>query len=411
MIKFWCIWIFIGLCNGVLIAKSYYTDVNNPSKSITKTINLANAFDTIYIKEGIYKEGNIKISKPLTILGVNYPVIDGEMKYEMLSVVSSDVTIIGLKLINSGYAALDDPCAIKVYNGTNVLIEGNILENNFFGIYIQEGRKCIVKNNHLLAFGVNEQAIGNGIHGWKSDSLQIIGNNIKGHRDGIYFEFVTHSVIWRNIAENNIRYGLHFMFSNDDAYFTNTFRANGAGVAVMYSKKVIMMNNKFDSNWGDSAYGLLLKDITDSYLSGNQFMTNTVGILMEGVSRLQVIRNLFFSNGWAMKIQASCMDNRINLNDFKNNTFDVGTNGSVVLNNFDNNYWDRYKGYDLDKNQIGDVPYRPLSLYSVIIEKNSAAMLLYRSLLITLLDKSEKLFPSITPENFIDNFPQLAPIL
>jgi nitrous oxidase accessory protein len=38
-------------------------------------------------------------------------------------------------------------------------------------------------------------------------------------------------------------------------------------------------------------------------------------------------------------------------------------------------------------------------------------MLLYRSLLITLLDKSEKLFPSITPENFIDNFPQLAPVL
>ncbi|HMP32075.1 MAG TPA: NosD domain-containing protein, partial [Saprospiraceae bacterium] len=195
------------------------------------------------------------------------------------------------------------------------------------------------------------------------------------------------------------------------AYFTNTFVANGAGVAVMYSKRVVMMNNKFDSNWGDAAYGLLLKDITDSHISGNQFVFNTVGILMEGASRIDVNRNLFQNNGWAMKIQASCMDNNVNNNDFKSNTFDIGTNGSVVLNNFDANYWDKYEGYDLDKDKKGDVPYRPLSLYSVIIEKNNAAMLLYRSLFITLLDKSEKLFPSITPENFIDNTPLLKPIL
>ena len=66
----------------------------------------------------------------------------------------------------------------------------------------------------------SEQQIGNGIHAWKSDSLIIAGNRIHGHRDGIYFEFVTHSVIWRNISEMNIRYGLHFMFPNNDAYFT-----------------------------------------------------------------------------------------------------------------------------------------------------------------------------------------------
>jgi nitrous oxidase accessory protein len=32
-------------------------------------------------------------------------------------------------------------------------------------------------------------------------------------------------------------------------------------------------------------------------------------------------------------------------------------------------------------------------------------MLLFRSFMITLLDKSEKVLPSITPDNFIDNSP------
>ncbi|MFN8338406.1 MAG: NosD domain-containing protein [Saprospiraceae bacterium] len=83
-----------------------------------------------------------------------------------------------------------------------------------------------------------------------------IGNQVKGHRDGIYFEFVTHSVIWRNISKQNVRYGLHFMFSNDDAYINNIFDGNGAGVAVMYTKNVTMYSNVFKNSTGDAAYGI-----------------------------------------------------------------------------------------------------------------------------------------------------------
>jgi nitrous oxidase accessory protein len=198
------------------------------------------------------------------------------------------------------------------------------------------------------------------------------------------------------------------MFSNNDSYITNVFSGNGAGVAVMYTNNVVMINNKFEQNWGDAAYGLLLKDISDSYISGNQFIQNTSGIYMEGTNRILVEKNLFEGNGWGMKIQASCMDNVINKNNFIANTFDVSTNGTLVLNNFNNNYWDRYEGYDLNKDNIGDVPYHPLSIFSVIVENNSSAMLLYRSFIVTLLDKTEKVIPSLTPDNFIDNTPMMS---
>src|SRR5690606_1223718 len=120
--------------------------------------------------------------------------------------------------------------------------------DNFFGIYLSKSKNCIVKNNTLRAYGKAEHAIGNGIHCWQSSELQIIGNKIDGHRDGIYFEFVYHSVIWRNIATNNIRYGLHFMFSHNDSYISNVFRNNGAGVSVMFTRNVTMLNNTFEQN-------------------------------------------------------------------------------------------------------------------------------------------------------------------
>ena len=398
------------LCLFLLFSSFLHANVievgfNKSIKSIKKAISLAKRGDTIIVHKGIYKEGNIIIDKKIVFLGKDFPILDGQKKYEVLSIKADSVVVQGFKVIKSGYATLEDPCAIKVYNKNNVVIQNNVLDDNFFGIYIQNGRDCLIKNNKIVAYGKEEQQIGNGIHCWKSNNLQVIGNSISGHRDGIYFEFVTNSVIWRNISANNIRYGLHFMFSNDDAYISNVFKNNGAGVAVMFTKNVKMFNNYFEENWGDSAYGLFLKEISDSHIIGNKFYKNTSGIHMEGTNRIWIEKNIFEANGWAMKIQASCVDNEIVRNNFIGNTFDMGTNGSLVLNKFDTNYWDKYEGYDLNKDGLGDVPYHPLSLFAVLVEKNPSAMLLFRSFMITLLDKSEKVLPSITPDNFIDNSP------
>lgn len=400
--------VFISLQS--VYGKTIFAGKNQAFNKIKTAINSAQKGDTIIVLNGIYKEGNIVIDKPLTLIGKGFPILDGQKKFEILSIKSSHVSIEGFIIQHSGIATLDDPGGIKVYNSNHVTIKNNILEDNFFGIYIQYGKFCTVKDNKIKAYGIEEQQIGNGIHCWKCDSLLIIGNTITGHRDGIYFEFVTGSTIWRNISNKNIRYGLHFMFSNDDAYICNVFKNNGAGVAVMFTKRVKMFNNYFYENWGDAAYGILLKEISDSYIYSNHFENNTSGIFMEGTNRIIVEKNILKKNGWGMKIQASCMDNEIKNNNFLGNTFDISTNGTLVLNTFNSNYWDKYEGYDLNKDNIGDLPYHPLSLFSVIVEKNPPAMLLFRSFMVTLLDKSEKIIPSLTPDNFIDNSPLMHPL-
>jgi nitrous oxidase accessory protein len=345
----------------------------------------------------------------LTIIGKNWPIIDGEKKVELMTIRSSYVSITGLVLKNSAEGTMNDPAAIRVAEANHISVVNNKMYNNFFAVYLQYAKHCLIKDNVITASQQHEYQSGNGIHCWKSDSLQIIGNRIAGHRDGIYFEFVTHSIIWRNIAENNLRYGLHFMFSDNDTYITNLFRNNGSGVAVMFTKNVTMINNTFTENWGDASYGVLLKEISDCYMSGNKFYRNTTGIFLDGSNRVKIENNSFKSNGWGMRLQANCMDNVIGRNNFIGNTFDVSTNGSLTLNTFECNYWDNYEGYDLNKDKTGDLPYRPLSLYSVLVEKNPPAMLLYRSFMVNLLDRSEKIIPSLTPENFIDKTPKIIP--
>ncbi|MEO7522726.1 MAG: nitrous oxide reductase family maturation protein NosD [Ferruginibacter sp.] len=386
-------------------AKTIRVEKQSSCTTIQQALRAAENGDTILVSAAVYHEKNILINKSIVLIGTGYPVLDGENKYEIISIKADGVVVDGFKIIHSGVSSIVDIAGIKIYDARDVIIRNNTLEDTFFGIYSQSGNNCIIEHNTLTAYGLQEQQSGNGIHCWKCDSMRIIANTIIGHRDGIYFEFVTNSVIWRNSSIKNIRYGLHFMFSHNDAYICNIFQNNGAGVSVMFSHGVKMINNYFKENQGDGSYGILLKEITDSYIENNHFEKNTIAIYAEGASRIQMEKNVFKYNGWALKIQASCMDINLVNNNFISNTFDVGTNGSLVLNKFNHNYWDKYEGYDLDKDKVGDVPYRPVSMYSMIVEQNPPAMMLFRSFMTALLDKTERLLPTLTPENLKDDHP------
>ncbi len=361
--------------------------------------------DTLTIEKGLYKEQDILVSKRITILGKDYPGIDGEKKGQLIVVVRDSVTISGLQLQNTGRSSMTDMAAIRLQNVKSVSIINNKLVNNTYGVYLQNSHYCLIYKNIIKADAKDELNSGNGIHAWKSTHLLLQSNNISGHRDGIYFEFVTDSKIINNTSTENIRYGLHFMFSHKDVYTHNSFINNGSGVAVMYSKQVEMYYNTFRHNWGDASYAILLKEIADSKIEHNLFDKNTVGIYMEGTSRIQVLYNEFVENGWAMRVQSSCDNNVFEKNNFLSNSFDVATNGTMMLNTFNNNYWDKYDGYDLDKNKVGDVPYYPVSMYSVVTERVPTAMILYRSFLTDIMNRVEKVMPSIVPDKLKDDNP------
>lgn len=391
-------------------SKTIVVGKNEVVSSLKKGIELAASGDTILLKKGNYKEGPLVISKSVFLIGVGEPVLDGQNKYEILTLTGSGIVVKGIHFAHSGYSSMNDYAALKIIDATRLLIENNTITDAFFAIHVANTTYTVIRNNIIKGIPKSEHTSGNGIHLWKCEKMLVEDNEIQGHRDGIYFEFVTHSFVSGNLSTGNIRYGLHFMFSHNDTYINNIFRNNGAGVAVMYSKKVLMMKNIFDRNWGPSAYGILLKEISDSRILHNSFEQNTAAILMEGSNRMVIARNRFRGNGWALRMQASCSESDVHHNNFQANTFDIATNGSLTMNRFFNNYWDKYEGYDLDKNGFGDVPYHPVSLYSMIIEQNPNAVLLLRSFMVTLLDKAEKAIPSLTPENLMDENPLMKPL-
>lgn len=386
------------------------TWVVKPDQNLKKIISAAAAYDTVLIQKGIYRIGNIIVSKPITLIGQNFPVLDGLSKGEILTIQSSNVTVRGIQFEHVGITSMVDWAAVKVLEARDVQILNNRVRHSYFGIYLSASDHCLVQGNDIQGNPKEEQNTGNGVHAWKCDSIRIENNQIQGHRDGIYFEFVTNSTIKHNDSHNNIRYGLHFMFSHKNGYFYNKFHKNGSGVAVMYTKYVTMKHNTFEHNWGGAAYGLLLKDISDSHIEQNIFNTNTIAIYMEGCNRSVFSKNQFIGNGFAMQVLANCEDNTITNCNFRRNTFDIATNGEVVTTKIEHNYWDKYEGYDLNRDGIGDVPFRPISLFATVIERIPQAMMLLRSFTVSLLDRIEKVIPSFTPEGMKDETPMMKPI-
>jgi nitrous oxidase accessory protein len=256
---------------------------------------------------------------------------------------------------------------------------------------------------------LREEQMANGIHLWKCKGARILRNTVLRHRDGIYFEFVTDSHIEWNSSRENMRYGLHFMFSHRNDYGDNHFEDNGAGVAVMFSHHINMHRNRFLSNRGGSAYGLLLKEINDGEITGNVFTDNTTALLVDGCNRINATGNTFLLNGWALRLYANSMTCTFEGNTFQGNTFDLSTNGDLLLNTIAGNYWDRYVGYDLDRDGSGDAPYRPLGFFALLVERVPYAMVFSRSLFVALLDRAERVIPTLSPEALRDDRPLMRP--
>lgn len=380
---------------------------NGPVRTIAEGVRKASAGDRVLVKAGTYREPTIIVDKPVEIEGVGLPVIDGQGERQIMAIAADDVTVRGLRFANTGTSYVEDRAALRVAGAKRCTIADNRFDNTFFGIYLAEASDCAVERNQLHATAAGEAGSGNGIHMWSSHAITVADNHISGHRDGIYLEFTHASQIRGNLSEGNLRYGLHFMYSNDCRYTDNVFRDNGSGVAVMYSKNVTMIGNRFERNWGGASYGLLLKEISDSHLEGNVFERNTTGLLADGANRLQADRNQFLANGWALKLEASTLDGRFTRNDFIANTFDVVTNNRNITSTFAGNYWDTYKGYDLDRDGVGDVPHWPVRLFSLLAARAEPALVLLRSAFVELLDAAERVLPVLTPDSVNDPRPAM----
>lgn len=376
---------------------------------LVEAVAAAQPGDTVRVPAGTYALPTVVIDKPIVILGTGRPVLDGGSgDHELLRIVADDVEIRGIGFRGVRRSFVEDRAAIRVDHASGCRIVDNRFDDVFFGIYLARSGRCVVEGNTFVSHAAKETDGGNAVHSWHSTGLEVRNNRMEGFRDGIYLEFTTDALVTGNLSRRNLRYGLHFMFSDRCRYEDNRFESNAAGVAVMYAHAIEMRRNRFSGAWGPSAYGLLLKELKDAVVEDNRFEANSVALFVEGTDRSRFLRNAFDGNGWAVKLMANAGENHFERNVFRNNTFDVSTNSRRAYSRFEGNFWDRYRGYDLDRDGTGDLPFRPVRLFSLLVERNEPALVLLRSVLVDALDVAERFLPVLTPDNLVDGAPLMT---
>jgi nitrous oxidase accessory protein len=372
---------------------------------------------TLTVRGGIHL-GPIVIRGPLTVEGVDGPVIDGGGAGSVVRIEGDGVVLRGFQIRNSGRHVSEEAAGIRV-TGNRHLIEANRVEDVYFGIHLSEGSENVVRDNDIEPGERHGERPGHGVSLWNQNACQVVGNRISRARDGIYLSFCGDVRVDGNVVEDS-RYGIHSMSSKRSSFEGNRLRRNLLGCALMYSNELVMRGNVIESHReGATAYGILLKDIEELRLEDNQILGNRVGIYADntplGAGRKAIVRaNLLSGNDTALALQSTValtfVENRV-----ENNLTVVRTEGAALTANQwssdgRGNYWDDYQGYDTEGDGVGDLPYRYEAVMNEILKRQPLARALVYTPAHLALEAAARLFPVFRAEPLVvDEFPLMTP--
>jgi nitrous oxidase accessory protein len=332
----------------------------------------------VRVARGAYT-GPIVIHGPLTVLAEPGATIDGGGTGSVVTIDGNDVVFRGFTVRNSGRTVTEEAAGITV-SGNGHQIDGNRIEDVYFGIHIGAGSRAVVSHNTITP-GVSHGARpGHGISVWNLTDSQLIGNRISEARDGIYLSFTDRNVVTDNVVTKS-RYGLHSMYSHDVRFERNEMNGNLLGAALMMSDRLVLRENRIEAHReGAAAYGVLLKDIGDLVAEGNLILANRIGIFAEAVptqpaGEAVLTGNVIAGNEVGLALQSNAAltltDNRIadNLTDVR----PLGRELSPAMRwsrGTRGNSWSQYRGYDANRDGIGDVPYTVASGMDALVRRN-----------------------------------------
>jgi nitrous oxidase accessory protein len=392
------------------------------SFDLQSAIDAAQPGDVIQIPPGLY-QGNFLIEKPLTLEGVDRPILDGNNQGHIIRINNAPhVTIRGLVIRNTGTRLDKEDAGLSANKSPYLVVENNRLENTLFGIDVKDSAESRIVNNVIGAKeNLDVAARGDSIRVWYSHNTQLIGNQVSHGRDVVLW-YNNGAIIRDNIITYN-RYGLHFMYCDDNLVENNRLEHNSVGAFLMYSRRLTLRHNIFANNRGPSGYGIGLKDLDGVEASDNLFSGNRVGMYFDNspwsvdVSQ-HFSQNLFAYNDLGLLFTPSVKRNYFSQNSFIDNTEQVGLTGSGDFQgngftvNGQGNFWSDYTGYDADDDGLGDLPYLSKSLFENMMDKNPELRLFQFSPAQQAVDLAAQAFPIFQPKpKFSDEAPLLTPVM
>ena len=412
---------------GILLALCFLPGGQSAGAALTPPFDLQAAIDAarpgdvVRVPAGVY-QGNFVIDKPLALEGVGWPVIDGGNQGNVIEVNQApDVTIRGLVISNSGDRLDKENAGIAVDKSPRLVLENNRLENTLFGVYLKDSEASRVAYNVIGAKDLEVPARGDGIRVWYSANTEVIGNRVDRGRDVVLW-YNNGAVVRDNVITRG-RYGLHFMYCDDNLVENNRLENNSVGAFLMYSRRLSLRGNIFANNRGPSGYGIGLKDLDGVEASGNLITGNRVGMYFDNspwsVDVSQHFRhNIFAYNDIGLLFTPSVKRNSFSQNSFIDNMEQVSLTGTGTFsgNTFtvagQGNFWSDYTGYDANGDGLGDLPYVSQSLFENMMTHYPELRLFQLSPAQQAIDLAARAFPIFRPApRFTDEAPLLDPVL
>lgn len=339
-----------------------------PGESISAALQIAEPGDIIRLTGTEYHE-NLVIEVPITLVGVAMPVIRGGYEGNVLHILAPGTVIQGVHVSEAAPLLTKDRACILI-EADSVTIKESVVTESLHGIYVKGANHITISGNRIEGrLDLIEADRGNGIHLWNSRGNRIVDNEILNVRDGIYFSFANETEIERNHV-HHVRYGLHYMYSNDNSFSDNLFESNVAGAALMYSENILFSRNTFARCRGYRAYGILLQSMSEVTANANLVLDNSRGIFLNNADTNVFERNDVVDNDLAIQLNGGCDNNRFSGNNFLDNLsellLDVSDRETQWADRNGGNHWSRYRGYDLDGDGIGDVPFGIQNVFQIL---------------------------------------------
>lgn len=379
--------------------------------ALARAIESAGAGDVLRLGPGRH-DGGLEIARPLTLHCAEGAEIVGPGKGSVLTVTAPGVEIAGCLIRGSGDDHEEIDSGIRLLKGAEgARVTGNRIVGNLYGVDVHGAHNARVAGNVIEGRQDHRMnSRGNGVYVWNAPGAEVIGNDIRWGRDGIFVN-TSHSNTFKGNRFRDLRFAVHYMYAHKSEVSGNISIGNHLGYAVMYSKRVKVLNNV---SIGDAEHGIMLNYTNSSTVAGNLVQNGENKCLfIYNAHKNDIAGNRFERCEIGIHFTAGSERNTISGNAFVGNRTQVKYVGSKWVDwslDGTGNYWSDFAAYDLDGNGRADTPYRPNDSMDHVLWTQPSAKLLMGAPAVQLVKWAQSAFPALLPGGVVDTAPLMRPV-